>query len=320
MATIFYVTLDVTLPDNYFAGASMGLGKLVAITVAVVALGSISSATLLAQDDVTARAYRTVNVRSGPSTTYPVIGQLSADTVVEVNGRNDSETNWLRIDFNGEDGWVAFFTVTLEGDPDNLPIIEVGSVELPELIGAEVLVATPIVLENTGPFVTSFRRVNVRSGPGTDFELLGMLRSGETAPITGRTEDNEWLQVEFNDQPGWVAYFVVSVTGELENIPVVITPTITPVPTSEAPTATPTPIPINLTTRFNSNLRAEPDFSSEVVAIVPFDTTLQIEVRTADSNWLRVTYEGQTGWLVASLVNITPRGEIESIPVAVAAA
>jgi uncharacterized protein YraI len=269
-----------------------------------------------AQDAVNAQAYRTVNVRSGPGTGYPVIGQLAIETVVAVTGRSDSENNWLQIDFEGQDGWVAYFTVVVEGDLSDLPIVQ-GTARVPGITIISAPLAAPIQEELEGAFVTSFRRVNVRSGPGTEFEPLDTLQPGETATITGRTEDNEWLQIHYGDQTGWVAYFVVSVTGSLEDVPTVAAPispsTATSTPTTEAPP--PTPNGVSLTTRFNSNLRAAPAFTAEVVAVVPFDTTLQVVARTAEKNWLRVTYDGQSGWLVTSLGNITPTLALDLVPV-----
>lgn len=288
-------------------------------TLIIVVLGVVGI--IQAQESVTAQAYRTVNVRSGPSTLYPVIGRLSVDTVVTVIGRNEEDNNWLQIEFEGQEGWVAFFTVVVEGDLSTLPIVQA----VPPSLGittSAIVISAPSQAEVEGAIVTSFRRVNVRSGPGTDFEPLGTLRPGETAAITGRTEDNEWLQIDFNGQEGWVAFFVVSVTGSLENVPLVVTSTSTPTTTPEVTPelvveaqAAQVEQPASLTTRFNSNLRAAPSFTADVVVVVPFDTVLQIEAKTEDSDWLRVTYEGQTGWLLTSLAAIDPNVDLNLVSV-----
>lgn len=46
-----------------------------------------------------------LNVRSGPGTTYPVIGGLSLGDEVEVVGKNDTGS-WLQITYEGGRGWV----------------------------------------------------------------------------------------------------------------------------------------------------------------------------------------------------------------------
>lgn len=269
---------------------------------------------VIAQSQVIATAYGTVNVRSGPGISYPVIGQLTVDTVVEVTGRSDSESNWLRINFNGREGWVAYFTVNLEGNLSRLPIVAPATIA-PSF---PVLTATPTALVTTGdlpPMVQLIRRVNVRSGPGTDFERVGLLYPGDTAPIIGRTDDSQWLQIEFENASGWVSVFVVGVSGGLDAVPVVDNDVeITVVPAS-TPVATLTPVPVSLTTRYNSNLRAAPTISASILIIVPFETTLPIERRSADGRWLRVTYRGETGWISRSLVTVDSPRALNTLPI-----
>ena len=47
------------------------------------------------------------------------------------------------------------------------------------------------------------------------------LEASATANVIGRSSDNEWLRVDFGGTSGWVASFVVSLTGSLEDIEVV---------------------------------------------------------------------------------------------------
>jgi uncharacterized protein YraI len=297
----------------------MYLNKRIMRTLAAVGLitfGMWSNLVIVAQDAVTAQAYRTVNVRSGPSTTYSVIGQLLADTIVEVTGRSDAENNWLRINFEDQSGWVAYFTVVVTGDLETLPTVEA----VPPAVVTTTNVLPLVELAQgvpEGPIVTSFRRVNIRSGPGTDFGRLDMLEPGETAPIIGRTEDNEWLQIEFEGQTGWVAYFVISVTGALDDVPTVEFTTVEPDSTQSVELeadALAVRAPL-LITRFNSNLRSAPSFRAEVLVVIPFDTALEIEARTPENNWLRVTYEGQTGWLLTSLASVAQSVDLDSLPI-----
>ena len=49
-------------------------------------------------------ASKTLNVRSGPSTSYDKIGALKANDTVELLGTNGS---WYKIDFNGKDGYIS---------------------------------------------------------------------------------------------------------------------------------------------------------------------------------------------------------------------
>ena len=57
-----------------------------------------------------------LNVRSGPSTDYSVIGTLSNGSKIEVTGESGG---WYRFDYNGKDGFVATkYTTTQATDPN----------------------------------------------------------------------------------------------------------------------------------------------------------------------------------------------------------
>lgn len=257
---------------------------------------------------VLAQSFRTVNVRSGPSTQYDVIGQLQDGAIVPVTGRSDEDSNWLRIDFEGREGWVAYFTVTLMSSPNNLPIVEplesADSQVLPTGIPP-----TPVLEAETGTYVTAFRRVNVRSGPSTDDPRMGYLNPGDTADILGRADDREWLLIDFEGQPGWVAYFVVSVTGELDSIPLI------DVEEFEALSGVAGANTLGVVTRFNTNLRAAPAFGTEIIDVIPYNTLVIADRRTADNNWIQVTHEGLSGWVIVSLVNFDQGDSITDLPI-----
>lgn len=62
------------------------------------------------------------NVRSGPSTDYPTIGQLNQGEQVQVIGANLDFT-WLVIQFRGQQGWISAPILDIFGDLRTLPII-----------------------------------------------------------------------------------------------------------------------------------------------------------------------------------------------------
>ena len=268
---------------------------------------------------VTAEAFRAINVRSGPSTDYEIVGQLHEGQVVSVIGRSDPQSNWLLINHDGEVGWVAFFTVAITGDPTTVEIVGAASANTP----LATLQPSPTALiegAQSALYITAYRRVNVRSGPGTEFSIVDVLAPGETADVIGSSgDDNEWIEIRTDDQTGWVAYFVVNVSGDLSALAVSASAApVEPQASFIAQAAVAAPAldsnQVLLITRFNTNLRAEPRFSAEVITVVPYETTLEAEARTTDSNWLRVTYNGETGWLISSLVN-TGVSDVESLPV-----
>lgn len=86
--------------------------------------------------------------------------------------------------------------------------------------------------------------VNLRSGPGTHYDIVGTAVAGDILPVFARTNDG-WLQVDGNGQI-WIASSLVSLEAKLDEIPITEnippTPTNTPLPTN-TPTATPTMTP-----------------------------------------------------------------------------
>ncbi len=272
--------------------------------VGLLAMIFVVSTAQMQSDEVIAQAYRTVNVRSGPSTEYDIIGQLNSGNEARITGRSDEESNWLRIEFGAHEGWVAYFTVTVVGDAGTLPVVQ----PLADRTGAAGLAQPTATVEHrTGDiFISAFRRVNVRSGPGMEYQRIGTLEPGSSADITGRTVDNEWLQIDFNGREGWLAYFVVTVSGDLDRIAV------TGVPLTAA---TRIPPKVSVVTRYNVNLRSEPMIGAPIIDVIPFATTLTTDARSNNQGtWLRVSYAGgEEGWLLSSLVNIS--GSLRTLPI-----
>jgi hypothetical protein len=91
-----------------------------------------------------------------------------------------------------------------------------------------------------GASVTVDVNLNVRNGPGTNYDRIGVLSAGTTVEIIGRVASSTWWQIPFSDAPGgkgWISagYGTASNT---EAVPVVEAP---PAPSPAAPTAAPPP-------------------------------------------------------------------------------
>ncbi len=58
----------------------------------------------------------------------------------------------------------------------------------------------------TGPVIVVPDQVNVRTGPSTEYELIGVLIAGQTAPAIGRTAGGDWIQVAYAGVPNNIAW------------------------------------------------------------------------------------------------------------------
>jgi uncharacterized protein YraI len=81
---------------------------------------------------------------------------------------------------------------------------------------------------------------NVRSGPGTNFSLIGQARQGATFNLVGRNAaDNWWVICCINNRQGWISNTVARVNGNTATLPIANTiGSVTPVP---PPPPTPAP-------------------------------------------------------------------------------
>jgi uncharacterized protein YraI len=133
-----------------------------------------------------------INVRSGPGIYYTLLGQINQNQPIRIIGV-DASLEWFAIEYtSGPEGrgWVTAEYVQALGT-DDLPII--GQITLPN--------GTP------APQASLTQKLNVRSGPGTHYDSLGILPENAPVWLTGRNESGSWLQIDFPTAPaskGWI--------------------------------------------------------------------------------------------------------------------
>ena len=159
---------------------------------------------------------------------------IPPNTKVEITGKDPGES-WWQINYpQGVDGkgWVTAQYVTTASTP-----------EVPIIGGAE---ASP----NNRNVAVIQQQLNIRSGPGTDFNSLGTLNPQEVVNLTGKDPNGGWLQIEFASGPegkGWVnAAFVQAQGVDLSGLPIITEEgqiVGTGTPTSSPPTPTATLVP-----------------------------------------------------------------------------
>lgn len=160
----------------------------------------------------------------------------------------------------------------------------------------------PALTASTGFFATADFRVNVRSGPGTQYTVLGQARAADALDITGRSENSQWLRVNFNGQEGWVSAALFTVTGDVATASVAEAGATAVLRNPSGTTTTGATGDVVVITRVNANLRATASVNADVIATIPFNTTLTVIGRSETNNWVQVKYNDQTGWLSSGLL------------------
>ncbi len=282
-----------------------------ALLISMMLLSLISVPLIRAQEDgvVQAQAYRVVNVRSGPSVQNAVIDQLEPGEVVPVIGRSNADNDWLLVELESQRGWVAYFVVFVTGNLNALPIVDAPLVDN----GTTPIVASnapedTVASSSTSVTAATFRQANVRSAPSMSSAIIGVLRRGDIVTVIGRSDaQNSWLLVETPAGIGWVAYFLISLTGDVDSIPIV-----EPAPLQlDALVASET---VSVTTRYNVNVRSDPSVGADVLAVVPFNTVLTVDAQARGGRWLRVQLDdGRKGWVLSALISSTT-GDLGRLP------
>jgi hypothetical protein len=134
------------------------------------------------------------------------------------------------------------------------------SLQLTPSTTATPATVAPTSIPDSTPQGMTHTKLEIRSGPGEVYDLLGYLPAGITAEITGRDETAQWWQIKTTlaSGVGWIkAGSNFSTATNAANMPIALAPPTptspaTPIPdtpvalarlTPDLPTTTPTPLP-----------------------------------------------------------------------------
>lgn len=171
-------------------------------------------------------------------------GDRSLNVLLDYTPRREGEVNLQVIAYRG----------AVAGEPAPLRLVVRERQE--EVVATQRPVQNVPVIDPNDPTCRVLINVglNLRSGPGTTFNVITVLSPGAVVPIIGRTAVNDWWQVRSNTQTGWVSAEFTTVYGNCGSIPVqqnpatqTAAPTLPPAPTfTSVPAATATNSPADL--------------------------------------------------------------------------
>lgn len=223
-----------------------------------------------------------LNVRSGPGPFAGVLGQLRQGAQALVLGQNP-DGSWLQIRSPFGVGWVSAPLVMLNGTPgviqDGLPVTGEGAYA--------VVMATYL---------------NVRSGPGENFAVLGSVGGRDELPIVGRTTDNSWYQVQTSFGTGWVYGAYVITRNEFGAAPI----------TTESAQGAPVAGPVGIINTGALNIRSGPGIQYSSIGVLPGGTETRIIGRTRDWSWWLLETPLGNGW--ANGIYVIVRGSTGGVP------
>lgn len=148
---------------------------------------------------------------------------------------NLRRTSATKSEFRALENRVATVEARLDEIPTATP-----TPEPPTATATPTVTATATAAPTASPdvaFITTRGRMNIRSGPGTNYAIAGTVGAGTRLAITGKNAAGGWWRVDYQGQHAWIyAPLVVATNGDTVEV------VVTPVPPTPAPQPTATPL------------------------------------------------------------------------------
>lgn len=187
------------------------------VTVLLLIAIVVLAVPMQAQEAPVIDLFSATNVRSGPGTNHSILGVVAKYNTASltITGRADFEASdltclryalrqdaWVRVDFQGIEGWVHYCVGTVEGDVNTLPVVEPSYAEsLSRYSDYPVWQADTMAedapSEDYAVGSVRYERINVYDAPSRDGKVTDLL-SARQVYVTGVSADGLWFYVEYS--------------------------------------------------------------------------------------------------------------------------
>jgi|GEM_PF-5042754 len=179
--------------------------RLVAAALLVAVLLSMALP-ILAQEGtgVTVRAEANLRLRSTPGTQGQILARIPYGTVVPASAIN-VVGDWVAVNFNGQDGWVAVdYVSVVSGDLAALPLSDA------TFVPGGVVAATGVTVSPTV-------NLRLRAEASATSRVVAVVPRGVIVPALALSADAQWVQTTYDGQTGWLSrQYVQAVAGSLD--------------------------------------------------------------------------------------------------------
>ena len=101
--------------------------------------------------------------------------------------------------------------------------LQIPTVDIPTVTSTDRGVIVRVKNDESNP------QINVRSGPGTEYDRVGTLLANQEVTGKGRTEGGSWILIEYQGGPDGYAWVYSSYVDYVGDLPIVVVPN-TPTP------------------------------------------------------------------------------------------
>ncbi len=221
-----------------------------------------------------------LNLRTGPDTSYPAITYIPKGAAAKATGTTSGR--WLEVTYNGKTGYAS---------GSYLKATEESASSAPQATGSALATAN----------------VNVRSGPGTSYAIVGYAAGGSTVQTTGTTSGG-WTQVLWSGTARWISSSYLTTPGSDGD------------QGAAAPSGTATVVG-QVRTTSNVNLRTAGTSSASVYGVLPANSVVDVTGETT-SSYTQIVYDGRLLWIYTDyttsaaaepLVSSTPSARLQKV-------
>ncbi len=239
-----------------------------------------------------------LNVRRGPGIDYEIITSVPEGTRGNIYGR-DAADNWFQVQINevSDLSWVCQDLTRVEGSLDNVRLLAQWEIDLiPKSSDGPLATTTPAIL-------------NVRAGPGLDYEILTTVPKGTEAAIIGIGPNAQWYMVtlEALNRPAWIYAGLTTLTGFLGGVKQYTLAEVNGYTYTEADgTDTCGANPVAITIPAIMNVRNGPGLSYDIVTTVVKGTRADIIGIGPLDEWFLVRLDklDEPAWLYRGLTTV----------------
>ena len=154
--------------------------KLISLVISLTFIITIGFKEMVYADTyVSGTVTASLNIRSGPSTSYAILGGFSKGSTIKIVEKNG---DWLKVQYKTSYGYVSGKYVTSIYDD----VIDEGA-------------------------VINCTYLNVRSGPSSSYSSRGVIAKGQKVYIMGK--ESNWYEILYNGSAGYVSKNYISTTN-----------------------------------------------------------------------------------------------------------
>lgn len=246
-----------------------------------------------------------LNIRSGPSNQHSILFVVSQGQALSLVGRN-SDATWLNVRVNGKLGWASAAFILTDHNINLLPDTsgsapgQATATPSQTPTGAPSASATPTgTLQPTAiPTATpdgssptarvKTGRLNVRAGAGAGYKVVATVSYWDLLTLLGRNANASWVKVRTaGNVEGWVSslYIVAAPGVSVYDLPVLADV-----------------VPLGIIVAGTANVRSGPGINHGVLFTLNYGELVNLVARSGGTAWIKITYNGQTGWVGSDLV------------------